>query len=131
MKKILNKVCELKGISQSALSNKLGRSRGFVKSVKNGVEDQMLFNLLALYPDLNPYYLITGKGEPLIDDAAANSRLRRAASSALDYKTLYEEIRIMYDDVLTANRHMETAIKNLTKQNKGLIERCNALESNA
>lgn len=55
-----------KGISYYAFENSLGASRGSIsKAVKEGksIGSNVLENILNLYTDLNPAWLLTGKGE--------------------------------------------------------------------
>lgn len=126
MKRILQSITEMKSISASQLSNKLGASRGYVNSVKHKLEDQVLFKLLAMYPDLNPYWLITGQG-PKTVDLTGNSKMAKIGSAMSDYKILYDQLRSMYDDIVKDNRHLESNVKALMKQNESLIERLNSL----
>lgn len=130
MKEILEKICKEKQISASALSNKLNSSRGFVKSVSYRKEDQTVYKLLALWPDLNPYWLITGEG-PVTIDLESNSKIAKIGAGMADYRVLYDQLRSMYDDIVTENRHLESGIKKLMKQNVALIEENKSLKDNA
>lgn len=130
MKEILEKICKEKQISASALSNKLNSSRGFVKSVSYRREDQTVYKLLALWPDLNPYWLITGEG-PVTIDLESNSKIAKIGAGMADYRVLYDQLRSMYDDIVTENRHLESGIKKLMKQNVALIEENKSLRTNA
>ncbi|MFC6097350.1 helix-turn-helix transcriptional regulator [Flavobacterium qiangtangense] len=55
-----------KGVSYYAFENSIGASRGSIsKAVKEGksIGSQVLENILAVYTDLNPTWLMTGVGE--------------------------------------------------------------------
>lgn len=55
-----------KGVSYYAFENSIGASRGSIsKAVKEGksIGSQVLENILAVYTDLNPAWLMTGVGE--------------------------------------------------------------------
>lgn len=57
---------EKKGYSYYAFENSLGASRGSIsKAVKEGksIGSNMLEHILSIYTDLNPGWLLTGKGE--------------------------------------------------------------------
>ncbi|MXN91423.1 peptidase S24 [Flavobacterium sp. Sd200] len=60
---------EAKGISYYAFENSLGASRGSIsKAVKEGksIGSNVLEKIMALYPDLNPHWLLTGQGTMLL-----------------------------------------------------------------
>ena len=60
---------EKKGISYYAFENSLGASRGSIsKAVKEGksIGSNVLENIMATYPDLNPVWLLTGVGEMFV-----------------------------------------------------------------
>lgn len=61
---------EKKGISYYAFENSIGASRGSIsKAVKEGksIGSQVLENILSIYTDLNPVWLLTGIGEIFTD----------------------------------------------------------------
>lgn len=60
-----------KGVSYYAFENSIGASRGSIsKAVKEGksIGSQVLENILSVYTDLNPVWLLTGVGEVFIDN---------------------------------------------------------------
>lgn len=60
-----------KGISYYAFENSIGASRGSIsKAVKDGksIGSQVLENILAIYTDLNPTWLLTGQGNIFVDN---------------------------------------------------------------
>lgn len=62
-----------KGISYYAFENTIGAGRGSIsKAVKEGksIGSQVLENILLVYPDLNPVWLLTGVGEIFIENQA-------------------------------------------------------------
>ncbi|HEX9981612.1 MAG TPA: S24 family peptidase [Flavobacterium sp.] len=62
----VGKYIERKGYSYYAFENSLGASRGSIsKAVKEGksIGSNVLENILSTYTDLNPAWLLTGKGE--------------------------------------------------------------------
>ncbi len=68
---------ETKGISYYAFENAIGASRGSIsKAVKEGksIGSSVLENILIVYSDLNPIWLLTGKGNMLTteDNQIAN-----------------------------------------------------------
>lgn len=61
-----------KGVSYYAFENSIGASRGSIsKAVKEGksIGSQVLENILSIYTDLNPNWLLTGMGEIFVDNA--------------------------------------------------------------
>ncbi|RZJ69500.1 MAG: helix-turn-helix transcriptional regulator [Flavobacterium sp.] len=70
---------EKKRISYYAFENSLGASRGSIsKAVKDGksVGSNVLENIIAVYSDLNPVWLLTGQGEMLNQDEADDSGVK-------------------------------------------------------
>lgn len=62
---------EKKGISYYAFENSLGASRGSIsKAVKEGksIGSNVLENIMNVYTDINPSWLLTGKGEMFASD---------------------------------------------------------------
>lgn len=60
-----------KGISYYAFENSIGASRGSIsKAVKEGksIGSQVLENILSIYTDLNPAWLLTGQGNVFLDN---------------------------------------------------------------
>ncbi len=63
---------DLKGISVSAFERSIGMSNAsFGKSLKNGgaIGSDKLENILKVYPDISPIWLMTGAGNMLITDS--------------------------------------------------------------
>ncbi|HEX8574879.1 MAG TPA: S24 family peptidase [Flavobacterium sp.] len=62
-----------KGVSYYAFENSIGASRGSIsKAVKEGksIGSQVLENILSIYTDLNPVWLLTGQGNVFLEDEA-------------------------------------------------------------
>ncbi|WP_447635509.1 S24 family peptidase [Flavobacterium microcysteis] len=60
-----------KGISYYAFENSIGASRGSIsKAVKDrkSIGSQVLENILSVYTDLNPVWLLTGQGNVFVDN---------------------------------------------------------------
>lgn len=65
---------DLKGISVSAFERSIGMSNAsFGKSLKNGgaIGSDKLENILRVYPDISPIWLMTGEGEMLVNSENA------------------------------------------------------------
>lgn len=120
MKEILAKICSLENISASALSNKLNSSRGFVKSVTYKKEDQLLYKLLTLFPNLNPYFLITGKG-PMTVEMTGKDKIAKMGKEVTDYHLLYDQMKTMYEDVAKQNAHLTKTVRALLDSQDALL----------
>lgn len=73
----LNEYITSKGISMYAFENSLGVSRGSIsKAVKENksIGSQVLENILSTYTDLNPDWLLTGRGSMLRADGTPTMR---------------------------------------------------------
>lgn len=62
-----------KGISQSDFSESIGRSPGWVNNAGKTLKFEQIELLKRKYPDLNVDWVITGKGEMLIDCSAGKN----------------------------------------------------------
>lgn len=81
---------EFKGIAISAFEKSIGMSNAsLAKSIKSGgtIGADKLGNILTVYPELNPVWVTTGKGEMLIADQPENPMEDQPApgSSLIDY----------------------------------------------
>lgn len=69
MLKRIKQYIDHKGVSVSAFEKSIGMSNAsFGKSLKSGgaIGSDKLENILRIYPDINPYWLITGNGDMLL-----------------------------------------------------------------
>lgn len=77
--KRLGEYIDARKISYYAFENSLGASRGSIsKAVKDSksLGSNVLERILSVYPDLNPEWLLTGKGEMLLDTQAAGGGVK-------------------------------------------------------
>ena len=58
---------DFKGIGRTEFYKKTGLKRGILDSdkLKTAISDKFLANIIATYPEINPEWLLTGKGEML------------------------------------------------------------------
>ena len=59
---------EILGISARAMSLTLGMSPDWLGGAKNGINCGALAGLLQKFPQVNAHYLLTGEGEPIIEE---------------------------------------------------------------
>lgn len=62
----LLKIIELKGINKSRFYKETGLSNGFLDKVRD-IGVSKIEHILNVYPELNPNWLLTGKGEMLVN----------------------------------------------------------------
>ena len=60
-------------ISQSKFEKSVGLSNGFVNNISKGIGAEKLHRILCVYPALNAEWLLTGKGEMLLNEKNSNS----------------------------------------------------------
>lgn len=99
----LGQYLDKKRISFYAIENALNAGRGSIsKAVKEGksIGSNALENILNLYPDLNPTWLLTGEGE-MFRDAAENQNDVYTYSLKTDRSVQYQQIPL-YDIEATA-----------------------------
>lgn len=93
-----------KGISFYAFENSLNAGRGSIsKAVKEGksIGSTMLENILSLYTDLNPTWLLTGEGNMLKDNDFLDDRSIQSFPLKTDNSMNYQQIPL-YDIEATA-----------------------------
>jgi len=89
---------DFKGVKVSAFEKEIGMSNGsFASQLRNNktIGVDKLENILKKYPDLDPQWLLTGKGEMLtlnnLNEAPAKyNSTRKEDSNDLNYKELAE-----------------------------------------
>lgn len=121
MKQRLLKIAEATNNSASSLSIKLNQSRGFIKQCSDGCNSNVLTKLIILYPNLNPYYLLTGEGDMWID-LTSKSKLSKLATDNLYYKVLYQQIKNLYESQSKSFEQYRAMYANLEEQNAKLID---------
>lgn len=90
----LKEYIDAKGLTIASFERSVGMSNAsFGKSLKNNgaIGSDKLENILSVYPDINPVWLLTGKGTMQITDAPlTTSPLAQPAENALLYK-MYQD----------------------------------------
>lgn len=97
---------DFKGIKIKEFYEKTGIKRGFLDSdkLKSSVSDVFLTIIFACFNDLNPVWLITGKGEMLKDDSHLEQKnwivndLDKYESQKYDYNSL-QRIGLRLDEI--------------------------------
>lgn len=75
----LGKYIEYKGISFYAFENSLNVSRGSIsKAVKDGksIGSNVIENIMSVYTDINPVWLVMGKGEMLLENTGSEDTVK-------------------------------------------------------
>lgn len=85
-----NSLSKLLGVSQTSISK--------IEREENSPSFKLLFEMLIQFPDINPGWLMTGKGEKYIHDLSASSN----------------------DDIITTNRNLSETVRNLSETVKNL-----------
>lgn len=60
------------GLSERQFSLSIGKSESFIRTIKDNVGSDTVRNILIAYPDINPYWLLLGTGDMLINHGGAN-----------------------------------------------------------
>ena len=104
------------------ISSNGGNFRG--KSLQSELSGEKIAEILANYTNLNPEWLILGKGEMLKD---ANA-IPKCSEPPVLYKT-EETIKDKYIEVLEENRELHNELKTLLKSSSGNIKKQNNCDS--
>lgn len=100
------------------ISSNGGNFRG--KSLQSELSGEKIAEILANYTNLNPEWLILGKGEMLKDTNA----IPKCSEPPVFYKT-EDNIKDKYIEVLEENRELNKEIKTLLKSSSGNIKKQN------
>lgn len=60
-------ICNMKGVSPNKLSQDLGKSRDYIRTISENYTVDLLRSINRIYPDINLMWLITGQGSMVID----------------------------------------------------------------
>lgn len=73
IKERISEFIKIKGISALSFEKRCGLSVGFVRKIVNTITVEKMMNILTAFPDLNANWLLTGRGNPIIqnDDVQA------------------------------------------------------------
>ncbi|SFC53408.1 hypothetical protein [Flavobacterium phragmitis] len=107
----------VKGINNNMITVTAGLSIGQIgKAISNnsGINSTSIEKILHAYPELNPEWLLTGKGEMLKVPAKGEEELVTSAEKQqLDYKVLYEEAKYTLELQKKYIENLESQLKNL------------------
>jgi hypothetical protein len=85
-----------KGISRNAFYTKTGIGNGSLDK-KGGMNTQSIEKVLEVYPDLNLYWLITGKGERTINPAKSERTKERIEDAPIELLDVYRKLDLLRD----------------------------------
>ena len=112
----LKKYIDHKGMSMRQFDLSVSASDGYIqRTYKNSssVGSDLIEKIIATYTDLNPYWLVTGKGEMLKEIESENHAFEETAA---DYeKDLFELTLLKYLD----KPRIQDKIKNIMKDEEG------------
>jgi FtsZ-binding cell division protein ZapB len=128
---------DYKGITNQKFEKSIGFSNGaFASQLKNNrtIGVDKLENIIKMYPDLNPAWLLTGMGKMLLDEKSMDSESVSAGKLMVDYDVislLQDKIGLLQDKVtlLTEQRDMQRKeIERLEAENGSLKKQIESLK---
>lgn len=90
-----------KNLNKNSLSKLLGVSQPSISKIEreeNAPSFKLLFEILTQFPDINPSWLMTGKGDMYVGGTSTSSN----------------------DDLITTNRNLSETVRNLSETVKNL-----------
>ena len=133
IKERLIKFLKFKDVLQIDFCKNLNVSHNYVSGIIKSIPSERLAQIMALYPDLNIDWLITGQGEMLRDvqrDEVASPALSGDVLSYLREKDEeIRELRARIDELTSALHEKEIEIVELKKENHPAEKRADAVAS--
>lgn len=117
----LKQFIDAKGLTIASFEKSIGMSNAsFGKSLKNNgaIGSDKLENILSVYPDINPMWLLTGQGEMLIDANPAVP-VHKAVDDSLLYN-MYKEKEAKVEAQAELIGELKQTIRQLEEQILGL-----------
>jgi hypothetical protein len=107
---------EYKGIGITNFFKKTGIKRGFLDTDKldSSVSDMFLAKIIAVFPELNIEWLLTGEGEMLREEGIVQQALNNVSSTITQNQTI--NVPKDYEELKKEN-------KRLTQENSGLKDK--------
>lgn len=121
-KKRISQYLDYKGISHNAFYKETNISNG-VLSKKSGLTLDTLGKFISKYPDINPEWLLTGKGNMLLHEASPGASAMAMCAEQLAAKDTLLQAK---DDLITAK---DALIKLLESQKEGYEARIQELQN--
>jgi len=122
----LKAVCEALGISMRQFSLSIGRSAGFINSLRktkgDGITSDLLSKISEVYPMVNRDYILEGNGEPLLDETDTLSVFPHTFQPQADnYKELCMAYRQDLADAREEIKRLRDAYYKLMEANNKLL----------
>ena len=119
-------VCEALGVSERRFSLSIGKSGGYVNSLQKikgeGIPSDVLSKILDVYPMVNKDYILTGNGDPLLDETDTLSQFPNARQPEADnYKELCMAYRQDLADAREELKKLREAYFQLMEANNKLM----------
>lgn len=125
-------------IRKSEFERRCGLSNGYINSIKGDIGVQKLLGMTTAFPQLNPYWVATGKGEMLrsVDDgnqkvdvveSSNNEPSRQKSGKELSYEEKYENVMAILTDIQQRDEQNKERIQKLREALKMKEEQINRL----
>lgn len=96
IKKNILKVLEFKGVSKKEFYEQSGVSDGILSQF-GGLSEESLLKFINYYPEINLFWLLTGKGEMLVEDMAADFKPLNKLSKEKIIQSVVQEPNTLYN----------------------------------
>lgn len=99
---------ENKGISKRKFDEKISQSDGYIgKQIRNdaSIGSEVLEKICALFPELNPTWLLTGKGQMIIEEEANSRKLIKELNQDLEERA--KIIQLQFESLESKSAEIE------------------------
>ena len=122
----LRAVCKALGLSERKFSLSIGKSDGYINSLRktkgDGIPSDVLSKISEIYPTVNRTYLLEGIGDPLLDETDTLSQFPLGAQPGPDnYKELCMAYRQDLADARDEIKRLREAYFMLMETNNKLL----------
>lgn len=116
------------GITANDFSIKIGKSRGYVRSIKDDIGSKVMHSIMRTYPDFNIHWLLTGEGE-MLKSQTKSYKPENDFTFSSDSLPEYIKSNSYKENSINIINNLSDSNKSLAKANEALSESMNKMSN--